>query len=329
MTSSSSRELQILSRRKFLQRGVGVAASLAAGGFSLRPEAATAGGSAVSELALPPFLSRPTGTSIRISAFNGNLPGAITLDVRPQGASYWKMHLPVVQAGRHEKLDWNITGLSPGTKYEYRIGCSEGSERSTASLAVGSFRTQRIGRASYTAVLITDSHTGSFALGSGPAVTLDRVVQNAARVKGEFVLDLGDNVAWPGSCGFPQEDPLAASAAYAQYRYQIAPLSLHAPYFAVMGNWAGESGKFPQKNIQLVGHVRRALLPGPSHLTYPQGGSEGEDYYAFSWGDALYIILNIQTYSKPSHPQKLANSMLDVNRIEEWTLGEKQMAWFE
>jgi predicted phosphodiesterase len=166
-------------------------------------------------------------------------------------------------------------------------------------------------------------------LGSGPAVTLDRVVQNAARVKGEFVLDLGDNVAWPGSCGFPQEDPLAASAAYAQYRYQIAPLSLHAPYFAVMGNWAGESGKFPQKNIQLVGHVRRALLPGPSHLTYPQGGSEGEDYYAFSWGDALYIILNIQTYSKPSHPQKLANSMLDVNRIEEWTLGEKQMAWFE
>src|SRR5262249_1800073 len=173
MTSRSSRELQILSRRKFLQRSVGVAAALAGADFSLGAGEATSGVGPVPELALPPFLSRPTGTSIRISAFNGSLPGAITLEVRPKGASYWKVRLPGVEAGRHEKLDWNVTGLSPGTKYEYRIGLSEGSERSPRPLAVGSFRTQRIGRASYTAVLITDSHTGSFALGSGPAVTLD------------------------------------------------------------------------------------------------------------------------------------------------------------
>jgi len=54
-----------------------------------------------------------------------------------------------------------------------------------------------------------------------------------------------------------------------------------------------------------------------------------EDYYAFSWGDALYVILNIQTYSKPSNPKELPSLMEDVNQITEWTLGEKQMAWFE
>ena len=54
-----------------------------------------------------------------------------------------------------------------------------------------------------------------------------------------------------------------------------------------------------------------------------------EDYYAFSWGDALYVILNIQTYSKPSDRDRLPSLMADVNQITEWTLGEKQMTWFE
>jgi 3',5'-cyclic AMP phosphodiesterase CpdA len=40
-------------------------------------------------------------------------------------------------------------------------------------------------------------------------------------------------------------------------------------------------------------------------------------------------MLNIQTYSKPSNPAGLPSLMSDVNEITEWTLGDKQMAWFE
>ena len=208
MTSGSSQWLQMLSRRGLLKRSVGVAASLAAAGFPLGAEEEDSGSSPVSGLALPPFLSRPTGTSIRVSAFNGDLPGELRLDVRQERTSDWKMRLPAVKAGRHEKLDWNVAGLSPGTRYEYRLRFKGGSDRSSRSLAVGSFRTQRIGPASYTAVLITDPHTGYFPLGSGPALTLDKVVQNAERVKGEFVLDLGDNVAWAGSREHRDADPV-------------------------------------------------------------------------------------------------------------------------
>ena len=312
-----------------LQQSAALAASVAAAEFLGRAAEENSSATAGPSLALPPFLSRPTGSSLRISAFNGNQPAEITLEWRREGASEWEKPLPVIKAGPHEKLDWNITDLVPATKYEYRISLKAGPEQTIRPVAQGSFRTQRFGPATYTAVLITDPHTGYFPLGSRPALTLDRVVQNAAQVKGEFVLDLGDNVAWRGSREYAQTDSSGAFAAYVQYRRQIGPLSLNAPHFAVIGNWGGESGKFPEKNIQLVGAVRRALLPGPNHLTYPQGGSEGEDYYAFSWGDALYILLNIQTYSKPSNPKALASLMSDVNRIEEWTLGEKQMAWFE
>src|SRR5438046_2951440 len=81
-------------------------------------------------------------------------------------------------------------------------------------------------------------------------LVLDKVVQNASRAKAEFVLDLGDNVAWRGSREFPQTDAGGAVAAYARYRRQIGPLSMHSPHFAVIGNWGGESGKFPEKSIQ-------------------------------------------------------------------------------
>jgi 3',5'-cyclic AMP phosphodiesterase CpdA len=81
--------------------------------------------------------------------------------------------------------------------------------------------------------------------------------------------------------------------------------------------------------IVRVSEVRRAFLPNPGRETYPQGGSEGEDYYAFSWGDALFVMLNVQTYTKPSNPKELSSPGSDVVRVEDWTLGEVQMSWLE
>lgn len=282
-----------------------------------------------SALLLPPFLTRPTETSIRITALNGDQPVEAAVEIRREGATDWLRRPLASKVSGRELLDWDVNDLSPATKYDYRVLLRLSSEETFRETAAGSFRTQRKGPASYTAVLITDSHTGYFPPNSGPVITLDRVVQNAARVKGEFVLDLGDNTAWAGSREYPQKNSAGALYAYSRYRGQIGPLTLNSPYFSVIGNWCGESGKFPDESIEIAASVRRALLPGPNHLTYPQGGSEREDYYAFSWGDVLYIILNIQTYSKPSNAAKLQSLMSDVNRIEEWTLGEKQMAWFE
>jgi len=304
-----------------------VTAALAAGcplSAAENTPAATAGESG---LLLPPLLTRPTGTSIRITALSPQKAAEAVVEFRKEGASEWKRPESPVKAAPYAVLDWSLKDLIPATRYEYRILLKQG--ENFRQTALGSFITQRQGPATYTVLLMTDPHTGYFPPGSGPVLTLDRVVQNAAKVPADFVLDLGDNVAWAGSREYAQTTPNRAISAYAQYRRQIGPLSVHCPHFAILGNWSGESGKFPEKSIQLVAGVRHSLLPAPNHQTYPQGGSEGEDYYAFSWGDALYIMLNIQTYSKPSAPEKFPTLMADVNRIEEWTLGEKQMSWFE
>jgi hypothetical protein len=318
---------QNLTRREFLKGSAAIMASLAATEASwaaVSPTPTTDSG-----LLLPPLLTRPTGNSIRITAVNSDKAAQAFVELRKEGTQDWERRQPALTVPAYELLDWTVKDLTPATQYEYRVLLKQGSDESTRPAAAGGFRTQRTGPASYTVLLMTDPHTGYFPAGSSPVLTLDRVVQNLARTKADFVLDLGDNVAWPGSREYPQRNASGAMSAYGRYRRQIGPLSVHCPHFAVIGNWVGESGKFPEPSIQIAASVRRNLLPGPNHQTYPQGGSEGEDYYAFSWGDVLYVILNIQTYSKPSKPDRLPTLMADVNEIEEWTLGEKQMSWFE
>ncbi len=316
-----------VTRREFLRDSAAIAAALSAISSVKSATVPAAESQPAPLLFLPPLLSCPTETSIRITALNDKVPTEAVIELRKEGIGNWERKSGL-KVSAYEILNWNLKDLTPATRYEYRVLTKQGSEELRPA-ANGSFRTQRKSPATYTAVLLTDSHTGYFPAGSGPVLTLDQVVQNAARAKAEFVLDLGDNVAWRGSREFAQTSSNGALSAYAQYRRQIGPLSMHCPHFSVIGNWVGENGKFPERNIEFAAAARRTLLPGPNHLTYPQGGSEREDYYAFSWGDALYVILNVQTYSKPSDPAGLPNLMSDVNRITEWTLGEKQMAWFE
>jgi predicted phosphodiesterase len=315
-----------MTRREFLTGSAALAATLAS------THAAPANDTPAKKqelLLLPPLLSCPTETSIRINAVNNTQPGEAIVELRTPGDADWERRATLPALAPYGLLESTLRDLTPATAYQYRILLKAGSESSFREAAAGSFRTQRHGPATYTALLMTDPHTGSFPPGSWPVRTLDKVVENAAPLKPEFVLDLGDNVAWPGSREYSQKDPAGATNAYARYRRQIGPLSKDAPFFAVIGNWNGESGKFTPESIARVAGVRRALMPAPNHLTSPQGGSEGEDYYAFSWGDALYVMLNIQTYSKPSRPALLPSLMADVNSVEDWTLGEKQMAWFE
>ena len=321
--------LHRLSRREFLRASAAVLAALATPSPGLVAGHTPADSGAAPAFFLPPFLACPTQTSIRLTAGNGERAAEGVVEVRKAGAARWSRNQPVTRIAPHEMIDWSLKKLSRGTLYDYRVLLRAGPGDSWRETVTGSFRTQRPKAAAYTAALITDPHAGYFASNSKPVKTLDKVVENVVRARPEFVLNLGDVVAWPGSRELSQTDSADAFAAYAQYRRQLGPLSRQAPHFALIGNWSGESGKFPEKSIALTAAVRRALLPNPNHLTYPQGGSNAEDYFAFSWGGVLYVVLNIFTYSRPAHPDELPTPVWDVNRMEEWTLGERQMAWFE
>jgi 3',5'-cyclic AMP phosphodiesterase CpdA len=68
--------------------------------------------------------------------------------------------------------------------------------------------------------------------------------------------------------------------------------------------------------------MRQTYVPGPLPTTYPEGASPASDYYAFTWGDALFIVLNVMTYTTTPH---LLGA--DPGLPDDWTLGEAQLAW--
>ena len=307
-----------LSRRSFLA-GLAGAAALAkappAHGHQLRPT-----------LALRPFLARPTRESILITARNGPVDATARLEVRQRGPTVWRIAAPDVAARAEDGLTWTVDGLSAGTPYDYRILLTEPG-RDPVEVDAGRFTTQRVGETSFTAALMTDPHTGSFAEGSSPLAVLDGVVRNVRADQPDFVLALGDNVAWATSRELPQPDEHGAVFAYSMYRRHIAPLTASCPHFGLIGNWEGESGKVPPENAARMAAVRHRFTPNPDDTTYPQGGSANEDYYAFGWGPALFVVLNVQSYTEPSG--SLGSLMDDVSLVEDWTLGREQMEWLE
>ena len=307
-----------LSRRSFL---AGVA-----GAATLGLPRTGRGSELVPTLSLLPFLARPTTDSILINARNGHTDAVAQLEVRPVGEDEWTPSGPELTAGPGDFLNWTVDGLTGGSSYEYRvITAVPGGD--PAPVSRGRFTTQRKGEKAFSAALITDAHTGTFVDGTGPIEVLDEVIRNVRRDRPDFVIALGDNVAWPTSRNLPQADEIGATRAYTMYRRHIAPLSMSCPHFGLIGNWEGESGKLPADSAALVANTRRRFTPNPNDQTYPQGGSSNEDYYAFEWGPVLFVILNVQSYTVPSGERH--NRAGDVTVVEDWTLGSAQFGWME
>ena len=307
-----------LSRRSFLAGLTGAAA------LGLPRHALD--GRVVPTLSLAPFLARPTTDSIFVTARNGPVDATARLEVKQRGPTQWRAPTPDRHSGPGEFLTWDVDNLVAGTGYEYRI-LMAGSGDELTSVASGSFTTQRVGETGFTAALTADPHTGSFAEGTTPMRALDDVVRNVRVDRPEFVIALGDNVAWYTSREFPQADDSGAIQSYTMYRQHIAPVSISSPHFGLIGNWEGESGKTTPESAARMAAVRKRFAPNPDHLTYPQGGSPNEDYYAFDWGPVLFVALNVQSYSAPSG--SVSSPMDDVSLVEDWTLGQAQFSWME
>ena len=90
MTREHRAWLQQRTRRDFLKDSAVMAASLAAAGPALAAVNTPANSDAPSGLLLPPLLTRPTVTSIRITALNHDKPGEAVVEFRKEGAPEWK-----------------------------------------------------------------------------------------------------------------------------------------------------------------------------------------------------------------------------------------------
>jgi 3',5'-cyclic AMP phosphodiesterase CpdA len=137
------------------------------------------------------------------------------------------------------------------------------------------------------------------------------------------MMNLGDMLDFH-QYGFNPPVPSAdiARQAYLNYRGLLGDVPGHVAHFPVVGNWDGENGTYTAEEIDRARSQRILYVPGPNPATYPQGGGPGQDYYAFTWGDALFVVLNVMSYTPTAH-------LLSTNPgvPDDWTLGQEQLDW--
>ncbi len=196
-----------------------------------------------------------------------------------------------------------ISGLAPNTKYYYRMRyhAPGGAGDDWVVRGEHSFWTQRTPGSAFKFTITSDSHAGYNA-------QYQKAIANVRADEPDFHLDLGDT--------FMLDGYNSQSAVNNRYLEQRDPLYMDgighsAPIFLASGNheeeegWNLDDSPF-SKGVASI-QARKAYFPTPTddgsfysgntdplaaidEATY--GDELREDYYAWEWGDALFVVID-------------------------------------
>ncbi len=214
---------------------------------------------------------------------------------------------------------FTLNGLTPDTAYVYRVrsrrlaGAEQGDSAATEYF---SFRTPRPpstqpgntagggpAGGAFTFTIQADSHLDQGVEPKFYEQTLANMLPPIALVKPDFMIDLGDTFMTDKR----GQDFKAALPQYDAQRYYFSRVAHSVPLFMVLGNHDGEKGTSGTRpdDIGPWSYLQRTIrFPQPLASATPLGGDTfysgatamrdgvGANYYAFEWGDALFIALD-------------------------------------
>lgn len=280
-----------------------------------------------------PLTFAPTAEAFGINVvLEAGDPETLRARVRAEGAEAWsEPKEPVVLAS--DLAEFHFDGLDAGTRYDYQIVAStegaeaEAAEASEELLYEGSVVTQRPKGTAFSFAMLSDPHIGANLAyhNQGDETILQTVGAQIAEMSPDFIVNLGDMLDFH-EYGFnsPPPDGSVTRLAYLNYRWGLGDALGKGAHFATIGNWDGENGDYPAEAIAWSREQRLLYMPGPKPTTYPEGGNAWEDYYAFTWGDALFVVLNVMTYTPTPHLLSFEPGVPD-----DWTLGAEQLEFLE
>jgi hypothetical protein len=247
-----------------------------------------------------------------------------------------------------------IDGLTSDTPYYYRLCFRATSGDPWTAGGEHSFHTQRPPGSTFTFTIISDSHLGQYGGQTANQKALYQLtLLNVLADQPDFHLDLGDTFPMdPSPLGTGMTDA-EAKAAYLYQRPYLDTISASTPFYLALGNHENEEGwnwddvfTAPDNALPLVGiKYRKLYYPNPipddfysgntDPLPQPIGGdSMREDYYAWTWGDALFVVLDPFQYTMiwPSEGSSYGGEGMDGEAQGDrwdWTLGHQQYEWLK
>lgn len=207
---------------------------------------------------------------------------------------------------KDEPVEVVLNGLKPNTRYFYQF--RNGLENSQDF----SFTTAKPANTEFTFAIQADSH-----LDEGTDTdTYKRSLENVAKAKSDFLVDLGDTFM----CDKRGNDWKDAAANYLAQRYYFGLIGHSVPVFLTLGNHDGESGWRGGDMSDWSNMMRKKYFPNPVPNDFYSGNKANlQNYFAWEWGDAQFIVLDPFSFTKRNKGSDNWG----------WTLGKEQYDWLK
>ena len=266
------------------------------------------------------ILARPTANSVTASVLAYNeMEGYITYGTQKENLT---VKTPVHPLPARTPVEFLLKGLQPDTRYYYRLHTRTPQASGFTADTEHTFHTQRKPGSTFTFTLQADSHLDQ---GTRPAV-YERTLANALADRPDFHIDLGDTFMTD-----KYDKHTDALPQYLAQRYYFGRIAHSAPLFLVLGNHDGERLDRYDGSADCMPVwsclTRKKYFPNPTPDSFYTGNptpmkhlGRVENYYAWEWGDALFVVLDPFW-----NTNKRGRNRADGNWTR--TLGKEQYDW--
>ena len=275
------------------------------------------------------ILGRPTDTSITTSIlFDSQVDTYIEYGV---ASGNYTLSTPIVTSVVGQPVVTKITGLQAETRYYYRTRYRKAGTVTFLAGTEHHFITQRKKGSPFVFTIEADPHPYD-PKGYHPLWNI--CLNNQLNDGADFMLDLGDTF---GDDHVDKTTNLTRTSAQVQQlmldnRPILGNVCHSMPFFFCQGNHEGESGYYllqtPPNNLATYETLwRKTYYPNPEPDGFYTGNNEEElfgmgkpqNYYAFEWGDALFVVVDGWRYYTANVKP----------RNWEWTIGKTQYDWLK
>lgn len=283
-------------------------------------------------------LGSPTNNSVKASIImEKDAEGYIEYSTE---SGKYKSKTTVFKAESNEPFEINVTGLLPNSQYYYRLNYRKAGEKNYTATPESWFATQKNSSTSFSFGVQGDSHPEREGKMFHPEL-YKQTMSNVAASKPDFYFMLGDD--------FNIDRLLASNSAtrenvepvYKVQRHYLGIAGNNPPLFLVNGNHE-QAAKYllngtPDNAAVQAGLARKKFFPLPAPNSFYSGDKDTvqhvgllKDYYAFEWGNALFVVIDPYWHSDVAVDNQPGTDG-NKGRKDPWSasLGKEQYNWLK
>jgi hypothetical protein len=268
------------------------------------------------------ILSRPENTSVTLSVLAyQDMEGYVSLGTR---SGTYTIQTPPRTLKKDMPVEIPFDHLQADTQYYYQFSTRADAATPFTPSAEFRFHTARPAGSTFTFTLTADVHLDEH---TSPEVYL-RTLSNIRADQPDLHLDLGNLFM---TDKHPTRDEAAKQ--YLAQRYYLGQIGSSIPLMLALGTHDGEASRYDDGTATCdfvwSNLLRKRYFPNPLPDSFYTGNKTPkpfcdllQDYYAFTWGDALFVVLDPFSFSFSLRQRGNADGWA-------WSLGLPQYQWLQ